>query len=436
MTDDPTRDLIAFALDLAWGQVSRQSQQVLHLSLLDWLAVGRAGRDEPVSQTLRALGLSEAGNPVASVLGSDTKMPARMAALVNGTTSHALDYDDTHFLHIGHTSVVVLPAILAVGETIGASGEQVLAAALVGFESSARIGQWLGRAHYQAGFHMTATAGSFGAVLGVGRLLGLDGAAMQNAMGLVSTRASGLKAQFGTMGKPYNAGLAAANAVEAGQLAQAGMTSDNRGLLAFAQAHFGEKTDLSVVLNGLGTTFVNDWISHKFHACCHGTHATLEALAKIKPDPRVVGAVDVTVHPRWLNVCNKPAPKTGLEAKFSYKLCVAMALAGLDTGAMDSFTDANCTNAELIRLRDLVRVSGDESMADGAALVEVFCGSDRGRRARFDLVDPLPLTQRHNKVHAKAAALLGTAYKQAAGAVQGLSDAVNLADLGAIVSAE
>ncbi len=149
---------------------------------------------------------------------------------MNGATSHALDYDDTHFGHVGHPSVGIYPAALAVAEETGASAAAVADAFLLGAEASVRIGMLLGAVHYNRGFHQTATAGAFGATVAAGRLYGLNRAQMRAAIGLCATRASGLKSQFGTMGKPYNAGIAAANGVECAALARAGFTSADDGL--------------------------------------------------------------------------------------------------------------------------------------------------------------------------------------------------------------
>lgn len=397
--------LTEFARDLTWRDVPQDTRDVLRMSLLDWVSVAKAGVDEPVSKAVREMVLAEAGTGRAHVFGADSLLPARAAALSNGSTSHALDYDDTHFLHIGHPSVAVFSATLAVAEQVGATGQAFLEAALVAFESSCRIGAWLGRDHYEAGFHMTATAGCFGATLGAARLLGLDQAQMRAALGLASTRSSGLKAQFGSMGKPYNAGIAAANGVEAALLAAGGMTSDQDSLASFAAGHAG--ADVTGAFDGLGQVFVTEAVSHKFHACCHGIHATLEALALIEVAPREVTEVIVTVHPRWLKVCNKPAPTTGLEAKFSYRMCVAMALAGLDTGALSSYSDANCADETLCGLRDLVRVEGDADLADGAAGVVIRCHDDLARAARYDLDQPMPLDQRRKRVVAKSTSLIG-----------------------------
>ena len=134
--------------------------------------------------------------------------------MVNGAISHALDYDDTHFAHVGHLSVGIYPAVLAIAEQTDATASQVVAAFLVGAEAAIRTGCLLGTAHYNKGFHQTATAGAFGATLAAGRLLNLDEAALRHALGLCASRAAGLKSQFGTMGKPVNAGLSASNGVE------------------------------------------------------------------------------------------------------------------------------------------------------------------------------------------------------------------------------
>jgi len=397
--------LIDFACGLSWADVPKTTGDILKLSLLDWASVALAGLDEPVSVALREIVHAEGGQGQALVFASDVAVPARAAALANGAISHALDYDDTHFLHIGHPAVVVFSAALAVAQQQGATGRAFLEAALAGYETSCRIGHWLGRGHYEAGFHMTATAGCFGATIAAARLLGADYAQMVSALGLASTRASGLKAQFGSMGKPYNAGMAAAGGVEAAMLAIAGLTSDTKGLESFAAGHSGAMD--ATALDGMGQVYVSEAVSHKFHACCHGTHAALEALAKLDVVANDVSKVLVTVHPRWLKVCNLAEPVSGLEAKFSYRMCFAFALAGLDTGALATFSDANCADGRMTALRDLVTVQGNSRLADGAAQVEVeFHRADR-QRANYSLDQPQALSERSVRVQRKAAALIG-----------------------------
>lgn len=397
-----TADLAGFAVAPLAGDAALG---MMRLSLMDWAACGIAGQNEPVARILRDMVLAEGGASEAALIGGGAA-PARAAALVNGAASHALDYDDTHFGHIGHPSVAVIPAALAVAQKMRAGGPAFLEACLVGAELSIRLGMWLGRDHYQAGFHQTATAGAFGAAAAAGRLLGFDADRMAHALGLCATRAAGLKAQFGTMGKPYNAGIAAASGVEVALLASAGFVSTPEGLEAaqgFGATHAGQG-DASA-LDGLGRAWRFEAISHKFHACCHGTHAMLEVLATLTVDPGDIEAVEVFTHPRWLSVCNIAEPATGLEAKFSYRLTAAMALAGIDTGAMASFTDAICSDPAITALRDKVRVVADEALPETAARVAVRAGGSH--EAYHDLEAPLSLENRTAKLRAKAAALLG-----------------------------
>ncbi len=387
---------------------------VLQLSLLDWCAVGLAGKGEPVSAILCDMVTGEAGTGEASIFGQTGLFPARAAALVNGTISHALDYDDTHFSYVGHPSVVIFPAALAIAEKTGASGKDFMNAALIGMEAACRIGAWLGTGHYQHGFHQTATSGAFGAAVAAGRLLGLDEERMRHALGIVATRASGLKSQFGTMGKPFNAGIAASNGVEAALLAKAGFVSRPDGLecvQGFAETHAGEGNDPAAILQGLGDDFWFEAVQHKFHACCHGLHAALEALARLRAvpgfDPGQIESIGITVNPRWLRVCDIKKPTTGLEAKFSYGLTSAMALSGWDTGALATYTDQACADAALIALRDKVAVTGNADVTDTQVKVALDLYGSESRNGSFDLDVPLPLPERQMKVSAKARSLLG-----------------------------
>lgn len=401
---------------------------MMRLSVFDWAACGIGGAQEPVARLTRGMAQEDGGTAEASVIGSTTRLPARAAALVNGATSHALDYDDTHFAHIGHPSVAVVPAALAVAQGTGNAG--FLEAALVGGEAAIRIGVWLGRAHYQAGFHQTGTAGAFGATVAAARLLGCDAGQMRHALGLVSTRASGLKSQFGTMGKPYNAGIAAANGVEAALLAARGFVSNGAavdGPQGFGPTHHGVGDTRA--FDGLGQSWLFEGISHKFHACCHGTHAALEAISGLPAvAPDAIADVVISTHPRWLSVCNVAAPRTGLEAKFSYRLTAAMALAGYDTGALSSFSDDLCADPVLVALRDKVRVETDEALPETAAKVVVRLTDGTGHAVAHDLDAPMPLNERQVKLRAKAVGLLGAAREAA------LWDAVAGPDLPALAA--
>ncbi|MEM9583157.1 MAG: MmgE/PrpD family protein [Pseudomonadota bacterium] len=419
-----TERLSSFALDDCQNDAALR---MMRLSLLDWAACGCAAVAEPAAVLTRQMVESDAGTPEASVLGG-AWLPARSAALVNGVTSHALDYDDTHFAHIGHPSVAVIPAALAVAERTGASGEAFLQACLAGVEASIRIGVWLGRGHYQIGYHQTGTAGCFGATIAAGRLLGCDAGQLGHAIGLASTRAAGLKSQFGTMGKPYNAGAAAAAGVEVALLAEAGFVSNPdaiSGPLGFGETHHG--AEHAEAFEGLGQRWLFEQISHKFHACCHGTHAMIEALRSLECSD--VAEIVVRTHPRWLSVCDKPNPTTGLEAKFSYRFIAAMVLLGHDTARPDSFSDALVREPVLCALRDKVRVAGDESLPETATHVTVRAAGGKTWTAEHDIADPLAVPLREAKLRKKVEALLSQDAAELIQAVLGGTQ-VDLAALG------
>ena len=397
--------LAEFALGPVAGEGARE---MMRLSLFDWAACAIAGVEEPLAAVLRERALEEAGTAQASLIGGG-KVPMRAAALVNGAISHALDYDDTHFAHIGHPSVAVIPAALAAAEARGAGFEEMIDAALIGAEGSVRVGLWLGRDHYQIGFHQTATAGAFGAAMAAGRIMGLSRDAMVQALGLAATRASGLKSQFGTMGKPYNAGIAAETGIEAADLATRGFVSSPAGMSGpqgFGPTHAGIGEEDA--MEGLGERWRMESVSHKFHACCHGLHATIEALKSLGLAAGEIEAVTIRTHPRWLTVCNKPEPDTGLAAKFSYRHVAAMVLAGVDTSAIVNFSDKMAKRPDLVALRSRVVVDGDARLSEMEARVEANVTGGATRIASFDLDAPMSLDERGGKLRLKAAGLLGT----------------------------
>jgi len=407
MTGNLTETLAEFAS----GTLSPTllSQSIGRLSALDWLACGLAGIDEPVAKILRSMAAAEAGVQSACMFGGGAG-PARMAALVNGTISHALDYDDTHFAHIGHPSVAVYSAAFAMGQQLNCTLPQVLEAALMGMELSVRVGLWLGRDHYQSGFHQTATAGAFGAAVAAGRLVGFNTAQMAQVLGLTATRAAGLKAQFGTMGKPYNAGLAASTGVEVSQLVQAGFEANSKALegeFGFGATHHGS-ANIKDALAGLGEVWIFENVSHKFHACCHGLHAALEAARGLDLAAPEIAELQVRTHPRWMSVCNQTAPNTGLGAKFSYRTVLAMQALGLDTAVLETYSDETCGRADLQALRDRIHVNADNSLSETEAVVNLLRRDGLRRESRHDLQSVVELGFREKRVLDKAASLIGS----------------------------
>ena len=412
------RSILGDALALAMlpsDSIPEIPRGMAKLSLFDWLVVGKAGSTEPVSRIISDFVLEEGGEPQASVFGMALKLPSRAAAMANGTISHALDYDDTHFAHVGHLSVGIMPAALAIGEAINASGADIVDAFLIGAEAACRIGMTLGRQHYEYGFHQTATAGAFGATIAAGRLMGLSSVEMQMAVGIVSTRASGLKSQFGTMGKPFNAGIAAANGVEAVKLASRGFISSEDGLSGpqgFISTHTQGSNGRDAWINPPPEYFVFEDNKYKLHACCHGTHAMIEALLQELRErsilPADVDSLTIVVNPRWLKVCDIKAPRTGLEIKFSYTWLASMVLFGIDTSNDAAYQDALCRVAHIVDFSSKVTVISDPKMSDMQTNVIIRMKDSTQRKLFFDLAARVPEAALAERLRKKASSLIGS----------------------------
>lgn len=383
---------------------------IMRLSLLDWASVARAGVAEPVSLAVWAVENGNGGYGVSSVIDRETQMPPRSAAMVNGVLGHALDYDDTHFAHIGHVSAVVLPTVLAVAESQEESLDAMLRAAVVGAEAAIRTGLWLGRSHYEAGFHQTASAGIFGATVGGAALMrDINSTEVAQAVALAGSRAGGLKSHFGTMAKPYHAGMAAAGAIEVLEAVSCGVDANINaldGLLGYGLMHGGVCDDTAFDYAG----YLWPAVSHKLHACCHGTHAAIEALRDFQGQP--VDAVEIAVHPRWLDVCNISEPSTRLEAKFSLRLTGAMSLLGLPMTTFQSFEDDVILSEAVVAMRDRITVVGNADIADTATEVQVRVAG-KTHDAHHDLAEVADFETRKTRVQEKSRALIGEALSNA-----------------------
>ena len=382
------------------------------MSMIDWCGVAYAAKEEPVSKIVTKLIEEEQTKGHSKLISNGKEVSAKSAALVNGTIGHALDYDDTHFLFTGHPTASAFPTALALGEELGSSIDEMMLAYMCGVEISTRLGHILGYSHYNKGFHQTATSGAFGATLVASKLLKLNAKQIENALGIVSTRASGLKSQFGTMGKPFHAGIAASNGIEAAKLSKLGFVSCENGIecnQGFLKTHAWDETIPEAAINGLGKDFLFPEIKYKFHACCHGLHAFLEALDELKTknnfNPDSIEKISIQTQPSWLQVCNIDSPKTGLEAKFSYRLTAAMSLHGVDTGRLDSYNDEICFDEKIVKTRDKVEVIPNNQMTNTEALIELKDDSEIYKNS-YDLNNKIENELLEKKILTKSSSLL------------------------------
>jgi 2-methylcitrate dehydratase PrpD len=379
------------ARTLTYGDLPHEIRAIARQCVLDYIACTLAGAKEELADILLAEMREQGGAPAATVIGRAERVPVLSAALVNGAASHALDFDDVNLAMTGHPSVVLLSALLALAEERGSSGIDVLTAFVAGYELQCRLGLLLAPGHYNVlGFHATGTLGSFGAAAACAHLLGLDAQQFVTALGIAGTQAAGLKSMFGTMCKPLHAGKAAYHGLLAARLAQRGFTS--RGDVVecaqgFARTHSPDYHPDKALATPHGGFHIRNNL-FKYHAACYMTHAPIEAARRLREQygltPDRIARIRLSLDETCDRICNIPAPRTGLEAKFSLRLTTAMALAGLDTGGLASYSAATATDPTLIALRDKVEFDFAPGRSSTVAEMELELTDGRRVTTRHD----------------------------------------------------
>ena len=377
-----TEDLARFAVETPVGSIP---ETILHQGkrcFINYLAVSLYAARDPSLNILLSVFRQEGGARQATVLGTGIRTSLQNAALANGYLGHLEDFDDTHFPTVLHPSSPTLPAALAVAEQRGASGRELLAAAVLAMEICCRIAIAVHPAHYEEGWHITGTAGVFGAVAAAGRLLGLTTPQMVHAMGIAGTQAAGVREVFGSMTKPFHPGRAAQSGVLSALLALQGFTSATailEGRRGFA-AVLSSKSDLSKATAALGGHWELEMNGLKPYACGVVNHPLIDAMVELRTKPGItpdaVASIKARVHPLVLELVNRPYPKVGLEGKFSYQHCMAVGL--LDgAGFPSQFTDARAQDPVVNNLRGLVSATVDSSLGEDAAEVTIVVKNGR-----------------------------------------------------------
>ncbi|MDB6455091.1 MmgE/PrpD family protein [Falsirhodobacter sp. 20TX0035] len=345
-------------------------------TFVNWAGCAVGGADhETVDRAIAAI-TPFSGAATSGVLGRAERFDALHAALLNGITSHVLDYDDTHLKTIIHPAGPVASALVALAEQRTISGQDLLTAMIIGIEVECRIGNCVYPAHYDRGWHITGTAGVFGAAAAVGWILGLDETKMAWALGLAATQASNLREMFGTMTKSFHPGRAAQNGMFSSFLAEAGFDSSTRGIEAprgFARV-LSDKQDYAEITDGLGTRWEAALNSYKPFACGIVIHPTIDGCLQIRKEigERVndITAVALKAHPLVLELTGKKTPRTGLEGKFSVYHAAATALLRGD-GAPTAFTDEVVADPGIIALRDRVTAVADLGCHEASVDIDV-----------------------------------------------------------------
>ncbi|MGH8722854.1 MAG: MmgE/PrpD family protein, partial [Burkholderiales bacterium] len=308
------------------------------------------------------------------MLGRREKLDMLHAALMNGIASHVFDFDDTHLKTIIHPAGPVASAILALAESRPVRGDDFMLAFILGVEVECRIGNAVYPAHYDIGWHITGTAGVFGAAAAAGKLLGLDEERLLWALGIAGTQSSGLREMFGTMCKPFHPGRAAQNGLTAALLAEKGFTSSTRVLEAprgFAHVMSAER-DFAPITEGLGRSFEIALNTYKPFACGIVIHPTIDGCVELRNAHDLTGAeidrVDLRVHPLVLELTGKRTPQRGLEGKFSVYHSAAVAIIHGRAGE-DEYSDGCVRDPRVTALRDRVKAVAEEGIREDEAYV-------------------------------------------------------------------
>jgi 2-methylcitrate dehydratase PrpD len=358
-----TRVVAEFIVRTRYDDLPPEVIELGRKSILDGLGLALCGSRAETGELSRAYvkSLGVTGGD-ATVIGSPMKAPPRFAAFVNSIGIHADDYDDTQLAVaadrvyglLTHPTAPVLPAVLALAETRGASGRDLMTAYHVGVEVECKVAEAIAPRHYEEGFHSTGTCGAIGAAAAAARMAGLDAQKTARALGIAASEAAGLRENFGTMTKPLHAGRAAESGIVAAQLAALGWTAAEN-ILEAPRGFFhaaGGGFDPNAIRNRLGNpwTFRTPGISIKPYPSGSLTHPAMTEMSRLIRanglQATQVERVDVGTNRNMPNALIHHQPKTGLEAKFSMEFCMA-ALLLYGKAGLTEFTDAVVNRPEV-----------------------------------------------------------------------------------------
>jgi 2-methylcitrate dehydratase PrpD len=413
-----TQDLGHFIADIAFERLPAAAIDVARTGFIDTIATMIAGAGDPAPQLLRRV-LNPSSGP-ATLYFTGEAAPAPEAAWINGTAAHALDYDDVAALR-GHPSAVLVPAILAEAEALGATGRDMLAAYVAGYETWAELAWRDPGHHHRKGWHPTGIFGPIGAAAACAVLRGLDAGQATQAIALAASQSSGIMANFGTMTKPFHAGRSAHSGVIAVRLAEQGFTAAQdalehpQGFLS-AVSPAGE-VDRETPAQGLGEEWkiVRYGLGIKKYPACYCTHraldAMLELLARHPVRPEEVERITASVSDTHALILRNHRPQTGLEAKFSMEFAMASAIIAGRAG-LGEYTDEFVKRPEVQQLMPRVNLETNQNYdpdVSGASVwdqvrIDLKDGgrleSERVRRAKGHAERPLSEAELFEKFRA------------------------------------
>ncbi len=369
-----TKTLAANIVDC---QLDALPVEVIHEAkkcFLNWLANAVAAHEHPSMGMMLNVAKQMASAPQATVLGTAIRTDVQFASILNGMSSSMFDFDDTFLDTILHPSAPVYPALVAWGEHKQLPGKVLLQAFVIGVEIEERLARFLGRkGHYEKGWHVTGTAGTFGAAAAMGKVLALSREQMLYALGIASTQAAGVRTMFGSYAKPIHAGKAASNGMLSALLAREGMTSSLEPLEA--AKGYGALASDSYDTSMLSAPWGKEWLimknSYKPYACGIVAHPAIDAAVRLRC--RGVSAADVRsisieVHPLALELTGKPEPTDTLEAIFSVYHGVAVGILEGKAGQWQYTTERVC-DKDVVAMRGKIKATATSRIGVDQALL-------------------------------------------------------------------
>ena len=388
--------LADFITELSFGQLTGDTVGMAKRCLLDWLGSAIAGAQAKPTEAMLAVARDLGGNEEATLVPNGQKTSAFLAALVNGAASHVVEMDDLHKAAILHPAAPVIPAALAVAEREGASGEDLAAAIVAGYEVAIRAGEAMGTSHYKY-WHTTGTCGTFGAAAAAGKLLGLDRDQLVAAFGSAGTQAAGLWAFLaeGTMSKQLHPAKAAADGVLSALLAQQGFSGASRifeGEKGFCRA-MAQDADLARLTDALGKPpFRILDTCFKTHAACYHIHSAIDAALQICREHTVAGngvqSLTARLYGVAVDLLGNVQPTGPYAAKFHVPFCLASAVQYGSVG-LEAFTEERLASPVLRDLMAKVTLAHDPDLdkdhpARFPAIVEIVTKAGDKHSVRVD----------------------------------------------------
>lgn len=345
-------DQIATWVDgLTHDAIPADARRNAERAVLDLLGVSIAGTTHELASLLarylEASGLTS--DPACGLIGRPERASAEGATLYNAAIGHVLDFDDSSDTLGGHPTVVTLPALLAISETRTVTGAELLTAYVAGVEVAAHIANQVNIAHYERGWHPTATLGIFGCAAASAKLLGLDAAGIARALSVASASPSGMRAHFGTPMKSVQVGEAARGGLRSALLAAAGIGGHSaafeheQGFGAVYNGEDGFRSEPFDVSSTRRWDIIEPGLVLKQYPCCASAHPAVDAALDLRDEVQDVNDIDevrIRLHPRRLRHTDNPHPRTPLQGKFSVQYLVATALATGAVTLQDFTTDA------------------------------------------------------------------------------------------------